>query len=196
MRKYILFFFTMIILFNCGKDDSIEEEIIPKTYEGDIRLRTQTEIDEFGKQKYTKVTGRLDIAQYPGEDAEKIVNLDALYTIKKLKLLLIYGTYIKNVDGLKNLNSIEHLAIESNSELVNINGLSKLKSAEGQMSINLNPKLTHLDGLQNLNNVDLSLYVKLNSSLSNLKGLKNLTRVGGDLGIESNPLLKSFEGLI
>src|SRR5690606_9891877 len=85
--------------------------------------------------------------------------------------------------------------IYDNSNLTNLDGLSKLTSVGGYLNIYNNLSLTNLDGLSNLTSVGGYLYISTNSSLTNLNGLSNLTSVGADLVISSNYSLTDISGL-
>ena len=80
--------------------------------------------------------------------------------------------------------------------LVNINGLSGLRSVGGEfLFISDNSSLTSINGLSNLENVDRNIVISNNTELQSLNGLSNLSNVGEDIVINFNDILTNFCGL-
>src|SRR5690606_26291838 len=126
VKKAILLISVAFLILNCDKD----ETSIPIIFEGDIILRSQTEVDDFGSKGYTKITGNLIISSN-------------------------YYTPINTLKELHQINFVEgDLFINSNSSLNNLNGLNNIIKIGGNLAIHSNDNLTGIDGLYNLTTID------------------------------------------
>jgi len=168
-------------------------------YDGHINLKSQSEIDEFGANGYTNITGTIFIGQL-------FVNSDisSLNSLAKLEIigggLNIQGyNPLTNLSGLENLTSVGAIYIQF-SELTNLDELENLTSLDGGNSGGLtsffssNKNLTNIDGLKNLKSINSLLHIENNSLLTNLNGLSSLTSIGA-LRIENNENLNNLNGL-
>jgi len=83
------------------------------------------------------------------------------------------------------------LSISENSALINVDGLNKLTSIEGDLSINYNAALANLDGLSNVTSVSEDLVIYLNYTLTDCCGIQKILStpgaIGGQISIYSNP---------
>src|SRR5690606_818005 len=179
----ILFISILILLFNCSKDNDIEEEvIIPKVYEGNIQLNSQDDIDNFGKEGYTSVSGYIVISSLHNNS---IKNLNALSKLNSVGSLSIIYTDIVDLNGLQNLEFVkERLEIEFNDLLISTKGLNKITTIGKRLIIDSNPKLTNIDAFSNLNQTIGGLYIKSCSSLKDVDVFKKITRIEEELIIE------------
>ncbi|GAB3888943.1 beta strand repeat-containing protein [Spirosoma agri] len=110
--------------------------------------------------------------------------------------LTISGADIANLNGLRNLTSVDGtLQISNNAQLTNLTGLGNLQRVGYDFQINSNPTLTSIAALTALTSVDNNLQISNDPQLTNLTGLNNLQRVGGDLRLESNQALTSIAAL-
>lgn len=162
---------------------------IVNIYNGDIELLTQTELDAFGSNNYSEVTGIFRIGKNNNTTSDPIKNLDALKALVKLQseFYIKNNDYLTNIDGLSNVTVVEgNLALEYNNELLNFNGLSNLTSTYGFYIYN-NDKLNDISGLNNLTKVEY-LYYTGNKSLNSLNGLENLTTIVESLEIHNSAL--------
>ena len=82
----------------------------------------------------------------------------------------------------------------SGDDIVNLNGLSMLKSIKGNFDILKSNSLTTLSGLDNLNSIG-NLLVQGNFNLNNLSGIQNLTSISSNIQISYNDALTSLTGL-
>jgi hypothetical protein len=142
-----------------------------------------------------------------------INNLESLSGVTTISALWIQSTELKNIDGLRNLESIsQHLFITDNSELLNLDGLSSLINAGRAFVVGGNHKLTDVSGLSNvttagsfliwendaLPKVELNALTELQDfgiggeSLTSISGLANLGRVRDNLTIRDAPLLSDL----
>ncbi len=183
-------------------------------YQGDITLKTQTEVDAF---KYTKIYGSLTIGGIPNkpDDIISLANLSALESVtgdfyisncdqleslhglEKLKQLASIGIYgnskLKNLQGLNNLEATNWLYISHNDALSSIQGLDKLQEAT-IAEISKNKQLLDLQGISQLKYV-VSMTIKYNALLTNLEGLQSLYPTMHSLVIQSNTSLKDLQGI-
>ena len=163
-----------------------------QVYNGDLRLSSQTQINNFN---YKQVTGFLIIWEI---ESGNIVDLTTLHTLESVggDLQIRQNAALTDLDGLESLTSVGgYLSVGGNIELTNLDGLESLISVGGYINIAYNTELTNLDGLQSLTSVSGNLNITSNPALINLDGLKNVTSVGGDIFIYENPALTNVDGL-
>lgn len=145
-------------------------------------------------------------------------NIDGLVSIKTLicGLTIADNARLENLDGLKNLTSIQAedissfnvavFTIENNAALKNVNGLSSLTTIRagrnGGLYIKNNPLLTNIDGFSSLTSIDATttaLVIDNNTNLKNINGLKSLARISwgpaGLISINNNNKLENVDGL-
>ncbi|MFK7924852.1 MAG: T9SS type A sorting domain-containing protein [Bacteroidia bacterium] len=93
----------------------------------------------------------------------------------------------------KNLK--ENLFITSSDDIVDLSGLTQIRTIRLQLFIRGNDALISLNGLDSLFQIGTELVIENNPVLQSLQGLGNLKTVGSDCMIESNPVLSSLQGL-
>ena len=191
-------------------------------YEGNVILRSQDMVDDFGDHNYTEITGDLEISydiNHP--EWEPINNLEKLGSLTTIGgRLLMYGLDNLNSDDvLVNFSSIGgdieiiggnmtslaflkgiiayngSLLISNISTLQSLDGLENCTEINGNLIIAYNPNLTDIDALTNLTSVIGRLNIDFNDVLSNLNGLSRLTEVGRYLSIYGNNMLTNISGL-
>ncbi|MBK9719405.1 MAG: hypothetical protein IPO85_18200 [Saprospiraceae bacterium] len=121
-----------------------------------------------------------------------ITNLDSL-RITKISggLLINYTENLKNLSGLKELNSIGlELSLRSNKTLESIIGLNKLKNIGRSLNIENNTQLKELSGLNALESINGSVSVSNNINLTSIDGLSNLSSIGEDFAFIGTPIIK------
>lgn len=101
--------------------------------------------------------------------------------------------FIAQYPGCKNIQ--KNVFITSSDDIVDLSGLTQVKSIRLQLFIRGNQALTSLQGLDSLSFIGAELVIENNPSLQNLQGLGNLKTVSRDCMIESNPALSSLQGL-
>ncbi len=142
-----------------------EEEL--KIYRGDIYLKTQSEVNEFGAEGYESIIGTLEIGGQPEEPSD-----------------------ITDLSPLIDLKNVSHIfAIVYTSELTNLNGLQNLTKIEGFAYLQHNMALENLEHLSKLNRIGLSLSIYNNDQLPSLDGLDNISTLGGLLVSENDNLM-------
>lgn len=184
-------------------------------YNGDIELKSQEEVDNFGAHQYKDITGNVIIYPYT---YKSISNLEALSSITIIQGgLTIIGSDLVSLKGLNNLKSVglsfyiwsvnnlislselESLSsvstfiIEDNSELEDVS-LSKLTSV-GAFTIQNNDKIEHINDFSSLTSVG-ALVIHENSNLIDIDGFSSLTEIPYLLSIAGNNKLINIDGLI
>jgi hypothetical protein len=170
-----LFMLVVCLMPSLTEANSITRKLIPEGQcAGDLTLSTQAEVDAFpATHSCSEIIGTLTIS---GSD---ITNLDSLYLLAR----------------------VGKLAILSNANLSNIDGLSGLTYAGGvpggdpfSVTISGNTVLSSLHGLSSLQNIGKGLLIGGNG-ITSLNGLNNLTSTGGVIQIDGNPSLVNLDGL-
>lgn len=135
-----------------------------------------------------------------------IVRNDKLETLEHLQSLTVAASYgntdsfiqiganyaLKDIMGLKQIESAEKLMITSNRKLLNLNGLQALKKTKS-LTIDGNGELLTFEGLQNLVSVN-TLEINWNTKLASIQHLSNLKEISL-LDVSDNESLTSLRGL-
>lgn len=179
-------------------------DCLESTFDGDMFLNTQSDVNSFGSNNYCAVTGSLIIAQTPNGSNDPIVDLSPLGSIQIIRYLGVQFTQVlENLDGLENLQEItERLSVYENLELRNIDALRNVTAPMNNVNIERNDKLENIDGLSGLSSLVAipesrpGLLVIDNAALQNVDGLRNLSSMeGGALFIWLSPLITNLDGL-
>lgn len=172
-----------------------------KTFNANIILDSQVDVDVFGLLGYEIVNGDIRIA---GD----VTSLISLRTIRKINNLII-----SNAEVLENLTGLEHitelngsLEISQNDNLKDISALknlTKIGESEGRLSqsgvgygnfdIVGNHNLTEID-LPNLEYIGLNFTITDNIILKNINGFDKLKFIGNRLQIYNNNELEYISG--
>lgn len=171
-----------------------------KVYNGTITLSTQEQVNNFGSNNYTTITGRMYIQG----------NITSLEPLKSI--VIVEGSLeINNTSNLENLIGLENLKvtgtnsilgssfeIRNNSSLVNLNGLNGLiEIGAHHLTISNNENLANLQGLNNLKIITNSFEVRIgdNDNMISLQGLEKLEKISGDLILENFTKLNDLSAL-
>lgn len=157
---------------------------------GDITLTTQAEVDAFPSTYGCQVVaGVLTIAN--GDD---ITNLDGLYPVERVgRLILDSNLQLVDVQGLSSLKTVDgSFDMVNNISLTSLYDLSNLTSV-GTLSIRLqrDMDLTGFQGLKTING-DFEL---IGNGIGSLTGLENLEEITGALTIRLDSGLVNLHGL-
>lgn len=175
-------------------------------YNGDAILTTQQEVNDFGANNYSEITGRLQIGGNSGAPSD-ITDLNPLNSIQQIggNLYVIYCPNLQNLNGLNSITYLnEDLIIQTGpgDVLNNVDALSSLTSIGGNLDIGYTTSLININGLSSLQTVSGSVKIERNSSLQNLDGFSSLQSIGGDLRIggwfyayQNNINLTNIDGL-
>lgn len=146
------------------------------TYIGDITLTSQTAIDNFGTNHYTRIAGKIFIEDNPNEPT--ITNVDALadlYTVDN-DLDLRNNPLLTNIDGFQNIHFAKNVILATNASLTNLNALKNI-TLLNQLVVYENQNLQNIDGLAGLDTVNNIIFY-YNNHVTDLKGFNNITRIG------------------
>lgn len=166
-----------------------------KVYNGNIELFTQEEVNDFGANNYTHITGYLFIGKLDNSQSS-IYDLSALHALKSIgsTFIIIDNPLLPNLNGLENLEFIGgNFLIDDNPMLTHIQSLSKLTAINDYLGIYDNDQLINLDGLENINSIQKELGISSNKSLENINSLAGLSSVGGNITITDNRILQDFD---
>ena len=143
-------------------------------YEGDVELTSQAEVDEFGMNGYTIVTGSFAV----------VANL----------INQVNPEYISNLDGIKQLTEVgTDLSILSTT-VENLDALSNLKKVGGSINIQGNPLLAEIDFLNEITESNSDVVISSNPSVIEISGFKNVVSINGDLELISMDGLETISG--
>jgi hypothetical protein len=184
------------------------------TYEGDVILLTQAEVDAFGAFGYGTINGDLSIGQlYTTSD---ITDLSPLIQLQEVtgSLSITYLESLTSLNGLSNvhtasegfavqsmalltdltgmssLQNTSSFAIHMSNSIVSLNGIGNITTLE-RWNMDSNPQLQDITALSNLTTINDQLFFVGNNSLTNLNGLENLTTCN-TLQIWDSDLLDDF----
>jgi len=152
-------------------------------FNGDALLTSQQEVDNFGANGFTEITGRLIIQS----TTDQITDLSPLSTLERLAT----SSPVTGFD--------DALTIRDNNELLSLAGLNALFEIQGGMLIENNIALINLEGLEGvgiLNALSTEMLIQSNTSLTSLDGLENVVfPLGGSIEIIENTALTSVTAL-
>lgn len=205
MRKRHYSILTVLLLFSCSNEFvQLPEEMSCDggTFVGDVELRTQQEVDDFGANCYTAVDGYLLIGVF-GEEVSDITNLSSLSSLKEVGTLLIYNNEkLESLEGIHNIENITGidvypkggLSIVDNIRLKSLPELSGLHNTYlNRLHIYGNDELIDLNGLDGIISTSL-LEIRFNDKLASISGLSNIEAVN-EVNIRSNKVLRSYLGI-
>ncbi len=187
-------FFALLMAFCAFSCKNNDTSPISLTYIGDVYLNTQSAVNEFTSQGYSKVIGNVRIGTKLSGEIADINSLDipSLETIEGL--LEISQTNLSNLNGLSSLQEITGpLHILANNNLSNLDGLQNLQSINA-LNISENESLENFDQLSAINAM-FSVEIISNESLTSINGLRGLNSIPGNLDIVGNPQLTQLTGL-
>jgi|GEM_PF-5439686 len=162
----------------------LEEE---SNCEGDIRLRSQAEVDNFNCDI---VSGNLII---DGSDITDLSNLNTLSSISGG--LVIRWTSLTDLRGLVSLSAVgDSIIIRNNDALQSILGLQNIKDFNGDFAIISNSTLTSINNFPDITEVQ-TLEVINNNQLTSLNGVQSLSIIYQNLVISDNARLTNISDL-
>lgn len=170
-------------------NDLIETNI----FDGDVLLTNQEEVNSFGKNNYTEISGTLTIESL----GALLTSLSPLKTITKIggSFNIRENENLSSLEGLHNIMTISgDLKIFENPILSNIDYFDSLTSIGGFFDISFNHELHQIEGFNSLTTIGVSLSIGSNNALENISGLNNLETVFSGFNISVNPSLISCSG--
>ncbi len=179
--------------------DDVEEGLV---FDGSIQITTQQQVNDFGAENYTVVTGSLEIFESKFQTSD-IYDLSPLKSLTHVYRLYINGIPASSLEGLNNLKTVDFVInLVDLPNLENLHALSNLESIGVGLFLNKLPILTNLNGLEQLTHIGSVLDISYNNTLVNLDGLSGLSTFDDYSGestisiyIIDNPILTSLEGL-
>ncbi len=206
---------------NAAVTITLNEVIEDNIFEGDAILLSQQEVDDFGANNYTKVTGSLMIGEENSiTDISTLVPLQTLRTINRDLLIInnpnlttteglnvhsidgrlgiAINSSLEKLDGFNNLTSVFDLILSNNNALWDLSGLSQLVAINDKLEIFSCPMIPNLNWLSNLTTIGNSLYIRYCTSMTDIDGLSNLKNITGQYRfflLSHNTALKNLNGL-
>ncbi|MFD0863201.1 hypothetical protein ACFQ1M_13385 [Sungkyunkwania multivorans] len=180
-------------LFNPTVQNIVDGICTQNSFEGDVVLLSQQEVNDFGANNYTNINGNLTIGTTGvPTDITTLAPLNSLVAISQA-FELRENHSLTSLEGLENLQTIgDQLLVGYNMNLFSLKGLNNLERV-GLLVID-NGVLTSIEDLHNLSNIE-GAFLLSEGSLVNFKGLENITTIKGDFTLEAPKNLASFEGL-
>ncbi|MEM0519543.1 cadherin repeat domain-containing protein [Aequorivita flava] len=179
---------ALVVIYLEDIDDS-------NVFDGRIWLKTQAELDAFGANNYTHITGQLVIGTRYALEFSDIIDLSPLSSLTSIgeNLFIAGNEDLASLNGLQNLKFIgSHLYIFDNPSLSSLAELNKLTTVTMDLNIYQNQSLLNMDGLA-IKHIGGILNITSNPSLTNLLGFSELISVGS-IQIQSNPQLTNLKG--
>lgn len=188
------------IIASDGENESVQNfsfstnEFVPKIYEGNVKLTTQEEVNQFGAQNYNAITGFLDIGSRTYGEVTNITDITPLENLQKVEgNLLIENSSLENLKGLENLIKVGgNLMFNFNTKLKTLEGLEGLQSITNSLNIHDNPLLTDTNSLAGVDSIE-EIYITFNHKLETIFLLPDAQRVNY-IYILANASLKKIEG--
>lgn len=150
--QFILFLMLFGLISCSANDDSKENnESDENTFNGNITLTTQDEINEFGANNYKIIIGDLIIDE--NQAIHDIVFIDKLSSITTITGSLTITNMFNWLDipsGFENLTTIGQLTISDNWGILDLNGLTNLSNCKGAITITNNNDLSSFCGIKSL----------------------------------------------
>lgn len=213
LLKYFIALFLLISIVACSSDANEPENVIPEmempqeeddmeedmneenVVQGDVLLTNQNEIDDFGMNNYTSVTGSVSIIYDENNPSgPEITSLASLNTIRSIggNMTLEDINDLQNLGGLENIENIfGNIRIIGSTSLQNLNGIANTNFSNTLW-------LQSLPSIENIPNFDqiTSLQIlRINSTaLQALNAFNNVTEITGEISISGNNALDVISG--
>ncbi|WP_108424444.1 IPT/TIG domain-containing protein [Flagellimonas amoyensis] len=148
---------------------------IKKVFEGNVLLSTQEEVDNFGNEGYTDITGWLGIGPEDTIPTDEIENVEKLVHIRNVEtgVNILHNSALKNLHGLENLSYSGFLWFQV-SDCASLTSLTELQIVFADIQsliISRNENLEDLEGLNNIGTKVGSLFIIENDNLNNIEAL-------------------------
>ncbi len=164
---------------------------------GDVVLSSQSDVDDFTNlyPNCTDINGSLRIL---GTNISSLAPLSVISSIGN-GLFISNSNSLTDLSGLENINELQCLTIQANSNLKSIAGLQNVflnaATSACDLRIENNPQLASLEGLLMTGSEIGKLIIFGNTSLFNLSGLENLVGINSEISILGNNSLTSVSEL-
>jgi hypothetical protein len=179
---------------------------------GSLYIKNNNNLENFNG--LIKLKGLYEIYITDNAKLKNLVGLSSLETIAWEAFYISNNQSLESLTGLNSLKKVGQLQIENNQSLKNLKGLENIEEISFYINIHNNPNLVDLTGLSNLKTTEY-FSVENNQNLLSLSGLNNavvidyffikknnnllnLTQIGNiktKIKIEFNDKLLSLDGL-
>ncbi len=146
-------------------------------YVGDITFYTQQEINDFGLNNYSSVTGDIEIWGSSFMTTDPIISLLPLITLSSIGGSLKFvdaGIDLDNFEGLNNLQSVGGDLRIFGNDIDSLDPFANLITIGGNLNLMQGYNISDLTGLSNLNSIGNTLSISNFDLISNLNDLSNL----------------------
>ena len=167
-------------------------------YEGDVVLKTQQEVDDFGIMGYQQITGSLTLGDRTSGTPSDITDLSALIDLTTIgsKLDIWNNDNLEVFNGLDTIETVAgDIEINGNDLLTSLSALGGVGSISGELIIRGNDSLTDIDGFSSIISQASRVIVERNDLLQSLSGFSGLSEINGDLQIRENGSLLHLDEL-
>jgi len=162
-----------------------------KSIKGFKTLKTVGAMFNIGGKNLTDISGFANLESI-GQDLRIVTTgltglggLAKLTTSGSIENRLIYitdNTKLTSLNGLAAITNLAGIYIARNPELLNLDGLEKVKALRYGMTIGQNNKLANLNGLSNVDGAITSISINENKVLKNLCGITKVVKAGAISG--------------
>jgi hypothetical protein len=192
---YVRAYATNEIGTSYGDELSFTTEETPiVVFDGDVTLTSQAEVDEFGENGYTIVTGSFAVVSSDSFLTD-ITNLDGLKQLTEVGSDFFIGSSrMENLDALSNLKSVGgYITILGNSNLSSIDILNEMTEIKSDVLITNNP-VTEIIGFRNVTSIDGDLELRQMDALVTISGFNKLNTINGLFRFQSLISISDFSG--
>ncbi len=165
-------------------------------YDGYVHLKTQQEVNDFGANNYTRITGGLYIGAIEAPDVSDISDLSPLHSLRSIDeyLGITRNPSLTTTLGLT-INSIgTQLAFVENDALISIVGFDNLTTLTNNLFLFDNPVLTDISSLSQLTNINGLTLIRC-TELETINWLSNLVDIGNNISITGCHSLTNIDAL-
>ena len=173
-------------------------------FNGDVTLRSQTEVNDFGANGYCGINGFLFLKNEDSNDP--ILDLSSLITITEVASLGIADCHnLQSLEGLNNLHtSPGGVSLRYNYLLESLEPLSSIVGEAGVIQVIFCSQLVNLNGLEGITSLTLpviegqsidAIIISNNQNLKSISSLSNIVAAPRGIHIIDNPELESLSGL-
>ena len=192
LKRYGISLILFSIIGGCSSNEE-EPTLSCGIYEGQVYLKSQSEVEEFGKCNYTEINGGLRI-----EDRDSNSLITDLSSLNSLTLIrggidVSNTRELKTLEGLNNAFSNQVLFLSENKKLENIDGLDKMQP--DNLQISKNKALQNLNALNFSTNSITTIAINECPLLKNLNCFSNITDITHYLALTNNIGLEELNGL-
>ena len=172
-----------------------------QTFQGDVYLHYQSDVDTFAANGYTRINGKLVIGDTlnfsnVNTNTSNITDLSALITLNTIdSSLIIKGAHdLLTLNGLDSLTHVgKSVSFYFNLSLQSLNGLGNIDSIPNHMMLNYCNALNNLQGLEDIQYIN-RLILSGNQSITSLQGIETHTSFDF-LILINNPILNTLSAL-